>query len=346
MENTYIGAIDRIALHKVGNKGNEEVLIATEHLLNTSEANQKLLSAYFLYPFKFNNLFNFQHESDFNLNEVFTFASRIFESKDCFLEQSTFLARHLYDCSNHPNIKGGEFFVAYFEDCILDGKNTQAVGLFKAEQKDTFLKILFDEKAFDVDSEIGLNLQKLDKGCIIFNLEKEDGYVVAVVDQTNKAAEARYWLDEFLGLTERKDHHFQTHHALTMCKNFISNELPVHFEVSKVDQVDLLNKSAKFFKEKEVFNLHDYAQEVIAQPELIAHFNDFKSDFQKNREMAFDDQFEISEFTLSKKAKDFKSVLKLDKNFHIYIHGNANLIEQGTENDGRKFYKIYYNEEH
>jgi len=38
-------------------------------------------------------------------------------------------------------------------------------------------------------------------------------------------------------------------------------------------------------------------------------------------------------------------VLKLDKNFHIYIHGDRNLIEQGEEPDGRKFYKIYYEEE-
>ena len=39
-------------------------------------------------------------------------------------------------------------------------------------------------------------------------------------------------------------------------------------------------------------------------------------------------------------------LIKLDKNFHIYIHGDRQLIEQGVEKDGRKFYKIYYDEEH
>ena len=41
----------------------------------------------------------------------------------------------------------------------------------------------------------------------------------------------------------------------------------------------------------------------------------------------------------------FKSILKLDKNFHIYIHGNSELIRRGEEKDGRKFYKIYFENE-
>ncbi|GHV33811.1 hypothetical protein FACS1894178_0070 [Bacteroidia bacterium] len=39
-----------------------------------------------------------------------------------------------------------------------------------------------------------------------------------------------------------------------------------------------------------------------------------------------------------------KSVIKLDKNFDIQIHGNRDLIEQGSDSKG-KFYKIYYKEE-
>lgn len=55
--------------------------------------------------------------------------------------------------------------------------------------------------------------------------------------------------------------------------------------------------------------------------------------------------FEISSQAVKKQTRVFKSVLKLDKNFHIYIHGNKELIEQGIEKDGRKYYKIYYQNE-
>jgi hypothetical protein len=39
-----------------------------------------------------------------------------------------------------------------------------------------------------------------------------------------------------------------------------------------------------------------------------------------------------------------KSVIKLDKNVHIYIHGNRDVVEQGEDGKG-KYYKIYYKEE-
>jgi len=37
--------------------------------------------------------------------------------------------------------------------------------------------------------------------------------------------------------------------------------------------------------------------------------------------------------------------LKLDGNFHVYIHGNKDMIERGVDDDGRKYYKLYYEEE-
>ena len=42
---------------------------------------------------------------------------------------------------------------------------------------------------------------------------------------------------------------------------------------------------------------------------------------------------------------DLAWVIKLDKNFHLYVHGSRELIEQGIDEEGRKFYKIYYTEE-
>ena len=57
------------------------------------------------------------------------------------------------------------------------------------------------------------------------------------------------------------------------------------------------------------------------------------------------DEFDISNQAVKKQSKFFKSILKLDKNFHVYIHGNKDMIERGVESDGRKFYKIYFEKE-
>jgi hypothetical protein len=63
-------------------------------------------------------------------------------------------------------------------------------------------------------------------------------------------------------------------------------------------------------------------------------------------EIELPDNFDISVQAVKKQVRVFKSVLKLDKNFHVYIHGDKSLIEKGVdEKTGKKYYKIYYDEE-
>jgi hypothetical protein len=39
-------------------------------------------------------------------------------------------------------------------------------------------------------------------------------------------------------------------------------------------------------------------------------------------------------------------VIKLDKNFHVYIHGDRELVDKGYDDEkGMKFYKLFYSEE-
>jgi hypothetical protein len=78
---------------------------------------------------------------------------------------------------------------------------------------------------------------------------------------------------------------------------------------------------------------------------VIKSFKKFKNDFQNENDLEIVSEFDISSPAVKRQSKVFKSVLKLDRNFHIYIHGDKDLIEKGVDEDGRKFYKIYYREE-
>jgi hypothetical protein len=53
----------------------------------------------------------------------------------------------------------------------------------------------------------GVNLGKLDKGAIIFNLHAEEGYKILCIDQ-NKY-DARYWLEHFLSVDLFDDEHYK-----------------------------------------------------------------------------------------------------------------------------------------
>jgi hypothetical protein len=78
---------------------------------------------------------------------------------------------------------------------------------------------------------------------------------------------------------------------------------------------------------------------------MIESFRRFGSQYVQNNDYDIAASFDISPEAVKKQSRIYKSVLKLDKNFHIYIHGRTDLIEKGMEMDGRKYYKIYYQDE-
>lgn len=337
-------SITNISVHRIGSKVNNDGIVASKEGMKLDDAISGLLVHYFVTPFKSNEYFTLYHETDVSLNEVYAYVSKVFDNPESLHEQSVNLVKHLYEKSDHPKIKAGEFYVVHFNDCILDGETVDAVGIFKSENKDTFLKVYHQEEGVEIESQEGVNINKLDKGCMIFNTEKDNGYVVAVIDNTNKGGEAHYWIDDFLHVKQRQDEYFNTENVLSMCKNFVTKELPQHYDVSKADQVDLLNKSVKFFKEKDSFDISEFTSEVMAQSDIIDSFNQYKEVYQRDRDIEIADSFAISDSAVKKQARSIKSVIKLDKNFHIYIHGDRALIETGVDERG-KFYKVYYNEE-
>jgi hypothetical protein len=258
------------------------------------------------------------------------------------------IAKHLYNKANHPNIKGGELYVSYFNNVQMEGESLDALGVFKSENKETYLKVYPDKGGFQVDyEENAININKLDKGVLIFNTNKENGYKVVVIDKTNGSQEAAlYWKDYFLQLKICNDSFNQTSNTLGIYKNFVTQKLDDEFEMSKADKIDLLNRSMKYFKEKDTFDLDEFTGEVIGNPKAIESFKIFKSQYEQEFDSPIADTFEISDNAVKKQSRVYKSVLKLDKNFHIYIHGNKELIEKGfDEGKHMNFYKVYFKEE-
>ncbi len=343
MNNYLISEISSVVIHHVGNKLNDDGIVFSKTETHFDKQLKDILISYFVKPFKSKEYYNFTHNSDLNLNEVFFYVSKIFESPDSIFDESINIVKHLYDCSKHPKIKGGEFYVIYFKDCVFEGQTIDAIGLFKSENKDTFLKVRPINDNFQIEINEGINISNLDKGCLIFNTAREKGFVVSVVDKVNKGDDTIYWFENFLKLTPRKDNYNSTQDILSLCKKFITKELPQQFEISKADQVSFLNKSLDFFKEKDSFDMDEFTNEVMEQPQFIEQFNKYKNEYESKNNTVITENFTISNTALKKQVRSFKRVIKLDKNFDIYIHGNKDMIERGVDvNTGRKYYKIYY----
>ncbi|HXA02731.1 MAG TPA: nucleoid-associated protein [Cytophagaceae bacterium] len=346
MFNFHDSTLNSLAINFVGNKSREEQLKVSKSLIEVDQPIRNLLVKYFLGPFKNNEFYNFTHNSDLDLNEIYTYASEIFSDPDRFFIQSVNVSKHLYENSVHPRVKGGELYIAYFSGCIVEGEVVDAIGIFKSESRETYLKVYPAGDGFEVSSDDGININKLDKGCLIFNSDKETGYKVCIADNINRSDEARYWRDDFLGLKPRHDSYHMTQNYLQMCKSFITEKVTEDFEVSKADEIDLMNKSVKYFKEKEVFDLDEFTTDIIRQPALIDSFRSFKDEFQKGSEMRIYDEFNISATAVKSSSRIFKSVIKLDKSFHIYVHGNRNNIVKGFDEERQmNYYQIFFKEE-
>lgn len=349
MVSSFEAAMSRLSVHRVGNKSqNEFYALSDDSLKIEDEFLSKILLQYFLGPFeKINEVYHFTHPGDdLELNEIFHYTAAAFSDSNTFHEISQKITKYLFDLSDHPRIKSGELYIAYFTGVQLEGELLDAIGIFKSETKETYLKVYPDTGGFNLEYEQeGINIQKLDKGCLIFNSEKEAGFKVLVLDKTN-SNDAVYWKDDFLKLKIRNDSFNKTNTTLSVYKNFVTQKLDDDFEVSKADKIDLLNRSMKYFKEKETFNIDEFSEEVIGNDKAAESFKSFTRDYEKEFETDLTGSFNISGAAVKKQARTFKSVLKLDKNFHIYIHGNKELIEKGFDDEkAMNFYKVFFKEE-
>jgi len=335
--------LTNLIIHKVGNKINQEALILSQAEYQLEETMTEMLEDFFLKSFKTEEQYQFYSDTYLVNNPVFSSASEIFEDKSKFIFESENIAEHLYGISENPRVQAGELFIAYFEGEEKNGEKIDSIGIFKTENKNPFLKIQPEGDTFDIEKDYGIALTKLDKGCIIYNSFKESGFAVSVVDN-NKNGDPYYWFEDFLKVKQRDDEYFHTQETLAVYKEYITKQLPQEFETTKADQADFLNKSINFFKEKEKFDYEEFTKEVLQDENVIESFGNFKSDYEQEMQVSISEDFAINEAAVKKQSRGFKSIIKLDKNFHIYVHGDRKMIEQGSDEKG-KYYQLYFDEE-
>ncbi len=347
MFNFSQASIQSLAIHKAGSKAAGGSVVLAQSLIQIPDEDVlNLLKAYFLTPFKQPEFFSFAHETDLEMNEVHSYAQRIFANTDVLLEQSQNIAKHLFNSSNHPNIKEGELYVVLLTDCVIEGELVDALGIFKSENKDTFLKVYQQSDTFGLEQHQGINIRKLDKGCLIFNTEQDFGYKVVAIDNTNKNDEARYWKDAFLGVKPREDDFYQTSGHINLCRDFVKDILVNDTTIDKTEQVAILNKTRDYFAKSDTYSQDDFEENIISKPEIVEQYREYKDAYQAEMGCNLKDSFTISVDAAKQAKKVFKSVIKLDKNFHLYIHGGRDRVEKGFDHEkGLGYYKLFFDAE-
>jgi hypothetical protein len=337
--------LDSISVHVIGNKGTGQEIKTSKKPLSLSDQEKKSMAEAFLGRFNTEqDKYSFHHPSSLQYNEVFNYCLSIMSDETPFHKGTVQIAEHLYESSTHPKIKPGELYVCYFSNCIIDNKPHDAIGIYKTESKSKFLDL-------DVDGDLTLNMRegveltKMDKGALILSSNADEGFDVLVFD-TNRGEEAVFWTEAFLNIVPQATEYYNTNQVMTATRKFIEKQIPQEYDVSKTEQIDYLNRSLEYFKSNNEFDKKNFEKEVFGDSGMIKSYRNFEQSYSEDNAIDFADNFSISTQALKKQAKVYKSVLKLDKNFHVYIHGNTELIEKGYDNTvGKNYYKIYFDEE-
>lgn len=308
-----------------------------------------LIKEYFFRPFreKEENYFQFAHDVDLEYNEMFNLATEVFTNPGNVHEVSKKITRHLFEQSNHPHIKNGEVYVAYLTNISIDNQTVDALGVFKSELKTDFLQ--FEERGSNLEMILqeGINLNKLDKGCLIFNYKKEEGYKILTVDSNRY--DARYWLEHFLSVDAFQDENYMTKKYLKFCQEF-AKEVVFPAE-DKKEEVLFMNRAVNHFAKNDTFEETKFLNEVMDNPDLIPEFKSFKADRGEKYSIEDVTSFPIANAAVSDARRAIKNVINLDTNIQIkldFVNPDSaeKFVEKGWDEERQMYYYlVYFNKE-
>lgn len=337
MVDKSISSIDRIVAMYVG-PNTETTQIAAEVLTPEHPAQITLFQNLFFKPFtSFSTSFSIPNM----VQPGCELTTQLANKEVGFAEFAHSLANHLCDCIAGIEGTEGVLFVVESEELVFNAQAYKGYVLSYFRDEELFITHADMGNGVQIDFNRGLISRKPERSMLL--ILTEEGWVV--FNQGVFEPLDGIWEEAFIPLEVRKDHMNLTSGVMHMAKTFIAEKIPEHFEIDRADQIDLLNRTAGYFKNKQQFNQDEFGAEVLRDEKVVASFNEFDREFRTTHDLPMEPDFQIAPDVVKKQGRVFKSILKLDKNFHIYIHGDRSLIHRGQEPDGRKFYKVYFQNE-
>ena len=340
--------ITKCIIHKVANKYNSGQNVFSENVIRFDEDSYQLMIPFLLKPFvNLSQSFRFSHHADIRLNEINNYASNIFKEESSFIENSKNIVNHLYEQSNSAQIKKGDVIIALIEGIEYQDVLTEAVGIFKVENKTDFFQTYLEDHSFDVAVQQGISTKKIDKGCLILNTTDAEGTVVLSVD--NNQYDAQYWIKNFLSVKYADDRNQHTQSYLELCKEF--SEEVIKPEFGKQEQSQFLANTVDYFKENEMVDYHAFKEELFEEDKQKSMFDDYKKHFETLNDVLIRNNFEVSDVVLKKEKQKIKSIIKLDTNIEIKLDVDvpdaaSEYLDRGYDEEKKMYYyKVYFNEE-
>ncbi len=336
-----------MAIAKVGNPLRDEPVQTSRTLCHFEDEDAELLTHCFLKSFRSLELHHLHHHTEIVSNEVFGYVSAVFDSNDALLDSGQKIARHLHAKSNRPNIKSGDLCVSLINDVIVGGQKVQAISIIKSESQVPFLQISEEDGDLRLKTQHGIYPDKIDKGCLIVNYDREGGYAVYLFDKSGN--NPMFWNRDFLGALPVRNDDFLTKRYTELCVAFAGKGLPE--DVAVEERRDVADRAISYLADVESFDLEEFQNVAFKEPERIQQFNTFKAEYEEEAGQELQSTFTVSKPEAKKAQKRLRGKMKLDTGVDLkfatrFVDQAHTLLERGFDDKKKmKFLKIYFHNE-
>jgi hypothetical protein len=331
--------IKSLAIHTVGNPSMDEPLILNQQLVELSENEHDIVLEMLMQGFSSHEKFG---SEEAELTPVYQFClaflEREYPNAD-FNLKSQKIAEHLYGVMTHPKTNPGHLFIAHVVDTTIDGFNRDAMVFIKSEIEKTVIELKWNESDLALKYHSGIIPGQIEKGAMAY-FNSNDELEFLLIEKSRAAINEWYWSEYFLEVKPVKNGYFKTKQAIEIAKGFIEQELPEITELQRTEAARIKQQAEKYFRTKDEFQIDGFSEALFHNKDLQDGFKTYANEFEDS---SITEDFDISKEAAKKAKTTFKEVIKLDKNFHIYIHGNTDLIQQGYDDQkGMNYYKVYF----
>jgi hypothetical protein len=232
--------------------------------------------------------------------------------------------------------ENGVWFTAQWTHFETDTYQGPAIGFYFSNERGSFLQLNGTEPLVLQ----GLPMKKPQFSCL-FHPDAE-GKIRQYLSEPAPSS----WSQQLFPFQRQQDEAFHAKEFFKLCKSFSEEVLVKNQGQDREQQVEFLSDSLELTRQTGEVNFEQFRQEVLKEPAVIDAFEDYKEKYAGERQWNPPDQFAVSDAVQNQAKKFIKSVIKLDKNFHIYVHGNKERIEKGFDEDKKlHYYRLWFDAE-
>jgi hypothetical protein len=332
-------SISNISIHKI-NETAEIMFGRVPNLLMEGTENH-ILARVLLKGFNRDAPYRFSKQKNGEIPALENIVNELSGNKDEFINFSMGIARE-WAANYHDEPGEHDLILCQFLNIQTGDEINTAYGIFYIDTLEKFLQVIRTNNEISIQLNEGINLKKInDCALMIPGLNGKPAELF--FKQPDYGYKKDLFTYRFLKATPVHNNFYNTASHLDILKAYVDHELE---DEAPLDKIEKISRSADYFTSHDHFDQNEYDTAIFEDSDHKAAFDRFREQYAMDNDIRIVDEFEISPTAVKKNFRRIRSVIKLDRNFHVYVHGNRENIIRGYDAErGKHFYQLFFDEE-